>query len=647
LEKAYASLQARDYDAAISAFRQAAEEAPSRASIRKDLAYALLKIGENEAARDEFAEAVKLDPADHHVALEYAFLCHETGREAVARRVFDRVRKTGDPASRTTAEQAFGNIDRPLAEGIARWKKALEVDPGNFSAHRELARLADQRDEWALASEHYQQAWKLRPDQRSLLLELGRVWEEVGQTERSRAALLAASRGAEPRAAEEARALLPSRYPYVYEFEQALELDPGNVELRREFAYLLLEMGGRTEAERQFSIISEQAPEDLLSAAQLGFLRLSRKDYEGAMPLLRQVLESADDELADRVRTALSLPQTLRRRPETPRSKVSTEAKVLAERSLEAGYLKDAMKYLRIAHETDPVDFSVMLNLGRTHNILKQDEQAVRWFDLARRSPDPEVAEEAERAYKNLRPAFARFRTTFWIMPFYSSRWRDFFGYAQFRTEVRLGKLPFRPYVSVRFTGDARRTIGSVAPEYLSESSFVFGVGVRTPNWNGFTAWAEAGSDVSYLDREDRSGRMAPDYRGGVAFGKGYGDFLGGEAPGAFLSTYNDGVFMSRFDNTFLASTRNRFGYTAPVAEALGGLQTQFYWNGNVTLDTKRQPWANFVETGPGLRFRWKSMPSSLVFSIDLLRGAYVIGDNPRGRDYYDIRAGFWYAITR
>ena len=48
------------------------------------------------------------------------------------------------------------------------------------------------------------------------------------------------------------------------------------------------------------------------------------------------------------------MPKALRKRPETPRSQTSNEAKTLADSSLEAGYLKDAVKYLRIAHENDP-----------------------------------------------------------------------------------------------------------------------------------------------------------------------------------------------------------------------------------------------------------------------------------------------------
>jgi hypothetical protein len=152
---------------------------------------------------------------------------------------------------------------------------------------------------------------------------------------------------------------------------------------------------------------------------------------------------------------------------------------------------------------------------------------------------------------------------------------------------------------------------------------------------------------VSYLNRQDRSGRMAPDYRGGVSYGKGFGAALGGEVPGAFFDTYEDGVFMSRFGNTFLVAARNRFGYTPPPVKALGGLRTQLYCSGNATFDARQQAWANFVEIGPGLRFRWKSMPKSLIFSVELLRGEYLIMGGPSWRGYYDLRAGFWYAITR
>jgi len=158
LDKAYSALKTPDYGQAVDGFQKALAAAPDRPAIHKDLAYTLLKIGETEAARDHFAEAMRLDPSDTHVAMEYAFLCYETHEQLTARRVFDRLAKTGDP----TAKEAFENIDKPLREGIARWSETVRIDPKNFSAHEELARLAEQRDDLDLAREQYQIARQLK-----------------------------------------------------------------------------------------------------------------------------------------------------------------------------------------------------------------------------------------------------------------------------------------------------------------------------------------------------------------------------------------------------------------------------------------------------------------------------------------------------
>ena len=653
LSKAYEYLRAKDYDNAIAFFEKAIAAAPTRPSIRKDLAYTLLKVGEAEAARDQFGEAMRLDHNDTHVALEYAFLCYETKKQAEARRIFDRIRKTGDPTSAATAEQAFENIDIPLRTGIERWTRALELNPGNFSAHDELAELAEQRDELPLAAEHYLAAWRLLPDRKSVLLDLGRVLKSEKKIEEANAALLAASRGGEPRAAEAARELLPHRYPYVYEFRKALDLDGANIELRRELAYLLLSMNKTEESEREFKIITDRAPDDLLSAAQLGFLYLARNDRAAAMPLLERVLKGSDPELANRVRAALQLPQTPSGEPHSANRMATqpadtptgpAEAKVMAERSFKAGFLKDAVKYLTIAHEADPLDFAVMLQLGYAYNMLHDDAQAIRWFALARDSDDAKISRDAARAFNNLRPGLAIMRTTTWLFPFYSTRWHDMFGYGQIKTEFKIGKLPFRPYLSTRIVGDTRQTTGGALPQYLSESSFIFGVGIATRYWHGVMGWAEAGEAVSYLGRHPGVGFAMPDYRGGVSFARGWGHSIRSEKPGLFFETNADGVFVSRFANDFLTYSQNRAGFTP---RRIAGLQTQVFINANFTMDDKRQGWANFVEVGPGIRFRWPWMPPSLMFSLNVMHGAYTIPQyGVRKPDFNDIRAGFWYAFT-
>jgi Flp pilus assembly protein TadD len=637
VERAYEALRARDYDAAIEFFRQAIEAAPADVRLRQDLGYTLLKTGETEAARDQFAEAVRLEPTTERIALEYAFLCDETKRPAEARRTFERIRKSGSSDARAVAEQAFQNIDQPLARGIARWSAVVAQSPRDFSAHLELARLAETRDEPDLASEHYQAAWRLRPGERQLLLDLGRVWQDMGKTEEARAAFVAASRGSPPRAAEQARELLPRRYPYASEFRRAIELDPTNTELRREFAFLLLELKQTNEAERELRALVEMAPSDMLATTQLGFLLLARRDREGAIVYLDRVLKSGDPELAARVRAALEAAPALRQRSAAPAQ--TPGPREMGERSYSKGYMKDAARYLEAAHEADPADYSVMLKLAWTYNALRQDETALRWFDQARHSPDPSISAEADRAYHNLRPGFARWRFTAWALPLYSSRWHDMFSYGQVKAEYRLGNLPFRPYLSLRFIGDTRGAVGVVQPMYLSESSFLLALGVATRYWHGLMAWAEAGSAIRYTGSAQR-GLMVPDYRGGVSYGRGKGHLLGSEAPGWFAETHEDGVFVSRLGNDFLFYTQNQIGYTVPP---FAGLRAQFYWNANLTLDVQRQGWANFVELGPGLRFRWAALPPALVFSVNALRGSYLRTDKP----FNDLRVGFWYALTR
>ena len=129
----------------------------------------------------------------------------------------------------------------------------------------------------------------------------------------------------------------------------------------------------KPEAEKEFAEVVKAAPDDLLSTAQLGFLKLARQDTTAALALLDIVLKGDDDDLADRVRTALKMPKTLRRRPETPRAEVKVEAKILAEKSYEKGYMTDALKYLTIAHESDH-----SVELSCTHMAFGVSRRAAR-----------------------------------------------------------------------------------------------------------------------------------------------------------------------------------------------------------------------------------------------------------------------------
>jgi hypothetical protein len=302
----------------------------------------------------------------------------------------------------------------------------------------------------------------------------------------------------------------------------------------------------------------------------------------------------------------------------------------MAERSMQAGYMKDALKYLQIAHEADPGDFGVMLKLAWTFNILHDDVLAMRWFDLARRSPDPRVAAEATQAWRSLHESLQVFRTTLWLYPMFSTRWNALFAYGQVKTELRKNRF-VQPYVSLRFVGDSHLSVSGGSPESLSESSFILAGGVRTAAWHRVTGWFEAGSAVGYS-----TGHMLPDYRGGLS---GQWQKVP-ESSGWFIDTSVDGLYISRFNKDCLLYSQSRVGYAV-------SRHAQFYWNVDGTVDAKRQYWANFGETGPGLRLSSPRLPKSMWFSVNLLRGAYLINaDNPRRPNFTDLRVGVWYAFS-
>jgi hypothetical protein len=241
-----------------------------------------------------------------------------------------------------------------------------------------------------------------------------------------------------------------------------------------------------------------------------------------------------------------------------------------------------------------------------------------------------------------------RFRTTLWVSPIFSTRWHDLFTYAQAKAKARLWAFPLRPYISLRLTGDARGSVQTAfGPQYLSDRSAILAGGLATAPWRGVLGWFEAGEAAFFRQTPGNQAKLKPDFRGGVSFGKGFGHLLSSGSHGSFAETNDDGVFVSHFGNDSLLYSQNRVGYTLRSAEGLGGFHIQVLWNANLTVDAQGQYWANFAETGPGVRFRVESIPASLLFSVSYLRGAYLVNEgNPRRPNYNELRVGVWYAFT-
>jgi tetratricopeptide (TPR) repeat protein len=630
--QAYAALGKQDYDTAIALFRAGLVKESGAAAVHKDLAYTLLKAGENTDARDEFEQALKLNPRDETAALEFAFLAFETQKPIEARRTFDRLRKTGSPATRATAEQAFQNIDGPLRDGIARWKQALErSDKPNdltmFSAHWELAQLAELRDELPLAAAQFEICRSLKPQLSELLLILGRVWQQVNRVEEATAAWLAASRSSDSRTAEQALEKLGQRYPYPYEFVNALKLDPRNTALLKELGYLYLAMHQQPQAIEQFERALEVNPKDAAAREQLNALRGLSSSGLKTRPAVGPV----------GIAVSGAAP--------------AVDARTMGRKSLALGYSRDAVKYLLLAHEQDPDDADIMLKLGYAYNLAKDDKEAMKWFSRARGTDDEQIRAQAAKAYHALNGDPVA-QTTIWALPMYSTRWHDLFSYSQIKRTIPLPWLGsankwFSFYVSMRFLGDVKSSLDvhAESPLYLSESSFIFGGGLASKTWHHLTGWVEAGESVNYLPGRTDEGMATPDYRGGLNFAKGFGSLLGSPRSGLFYENTADAIYVSRFDKDWMFYWQQRAGRTFAFGE---GNSFQALWNANLVRDVKQQYWANTVEIGPGIKLHTSWMPRGLYFATDFLRGVYLTPYYwPKRPNYNDIRISFWYAVTK
>lgn len=609
LTAAYQALQLGQLTAARAAFEEALSAGAIPDSARLDYAYLLLRMGETEEGRDQFKEVLNRRPQQDRLTLEYAFLAYETGRRAEAFELFLRLSQSEDAAIRKTASDTFQRLDAGLQAAIARWREAAERTPLSYSVHEELARHLEDRNDWVGAAEAYRKAFGLKPDKRRMLLDIARVEGEALRPDLRHAALIAASRGEPPMVAEEARELLPNRYPYVYEFELAISMDPLNVPLRRELGFLLLKMGRERDAIPVFESVLKLAPNDALATAQLAFLR-ARKP----------VVESQE----------------------------LTAVRELANQSFEKGYLQDAVRYLQQLHEANPEDHATTLRLGWAYNMIKDDSTALRYFELARQATDARVAAEADQAWRNLRPSLRPVRTTAWVLPFYSSRWREVFAYGQAKAEFRVPGWGVRPYVSLRFIGDLGASggrilgpAGQASPGALSESAVVSAVGLATPRKHRVMAWAEAGGSWQYFAQRNGTARIRSDYRGGVNYFRGFGAANLGKEGGWFSASTLDAVYLSRFDHNTLFYAQNRAGYHLPSRPV------QIYLNLNFTTDARRMDWANYWEVGPGIRWRAPGLPAGLYLFADAIYGRHFLkGDGLRTRRFTDLRTGIWYAFT-
>jgi tetratricopeptide (TPR) repeat protein len=599
LNRAYEQLRLKQYDEAVAGFRRGLELDPSHVSVFKDLGYTLQKMGETEQAVEAFEAYHAAVPGDYQTIMELAYLYAQVQKEDRALDFFRLAMRSPDPAQAALAHEGFDNVERPILGEIERWSGAIQTgnrrqDAANFDARESLAAAYVRHGDAALAIEQYVWLRKNAPSRYRHLITLAELHGKLGHADIARAYALLALRAPDARVSVQGRALFGERYPYGPEFEKALELEPWQTELRKEVAYLYLQMGMRDRAIAHFERLS-----DAQSVAQLAMLR-----------------------------PALATPPP----PPPPIAGDSVQHhKELGYASIAKSFLDDAVREFKEVHRLDPGDDQAVLQLGYLYNMLKQDPTAIGWFKRARASRDQKVAEQAKQALHNLEKPL--FTTTIWALPLISSRFSTAFGYGQIKSELNIAGLKrVRPYLSMRFEGDSRSRTGGTNPEVLSADGGVAAAGAIATLTNHVWLWGEAGNALSAVTAPSH-----PDYRGGLGYAQVWGAGLFGDSTGRFLDTTFDAVYFSRLSNDVIAYSQTKTGYQLP---ALGGLHHQVFLASNVVTDRDRSVFNNFVEFGPGYRFGWKRFPHTYAY-VAWLHGVYTL---PGKSNYNDLRLVIWWA---
>ena len=377
---------------------------------------------------------------------------------------------------------------------------------------------------------------------------------------------------------------------------------------------------------------------------QIGYWYFDQKDLAKAKQWFQSATECPDSGQSASARKAVL---------EVARAQAA-QYKAAGFRRKDAGDIHGAIAEFERVLSVDPTDYNAMLQIGYWYFDTHEYKQSDKWFRMAALSPNPGEASTAKKALANLTPLLRPYFFNTYMNPFYDSRFGDFILYGQTKIGLKLGHSAWRvePYLSLRVGVDTRTT-GGALPRIFSDDAIIPAVGVQihpfTPYVNVF---AEAGTAVSILSQPpaDR-GRAQPDYRGGVAYFRGWGTNLlsdqtkphGFLIKSGFREVYFDTEYYSRFGKDVIGYLQYREGFSTP---SLGPFRTQVFAFGNLAKDSRSDYYNNVVELGPGLRtalrrYPWLSLYAEFAHGVYLTEGHRA--RNSGAPNFNDVRVFFVY----
>ena len=350
------------------------------------------------------------------------------------------------------------------------------------------------------------------------------------------------------------------------------------------------------------------------------------------MPILKNVLAHGRPRDRQSVRMALHMPLVLEDRTAEGAAD-ELDPRILGERSYDAGFMKDALRYYTLARQANPVDASIALKLGWTNNLLHDDRDGaplVRHRAPQRRSrrspPKPPRLDQSSPRHPNC------FRTTVWLYPLYSSRWSDLFGYGQVKTEMRVEEsCPSVPTRRCGCTAMSGAYSGGVKPQSLFRKR----IHPRPRSRHQPVA-----------RRHRRGSRPAPPSAISTAITGATIEaaFLIAKTRGASLAAEHDGLVSrnhrrQRLHQPLRSRSDQLLAEQIRLHDGAWAVQTQSFWNNNMTFDCEAavlgelsaRPVRDFASICP-------HMPPAMNVTVSAVRGVYLRNQgNPRPSQFYTI----------
>jgi tetratricopeptide (TPR) repeat protein len=318
------------YEAAAQAFGKAIEADPQDYFAHFNLALAYAFLHKDAEGIAEYRKTLELKPALYEAELNLGIMLMKQKEPAEAVPLFEDA--AGQKPDRF--QPRFSLAEAQLQSGAPdkaeeNYRQALRLDPQSAAAEAGLAHALARQEKLADAAPHFQQAAKLDPRYRSLLLELGELYENHQQPaeaitiyrefpdnaaaqqhlgrlmleNKQYADALPQLEAAYQRDASQSnRTALAAAYVFTGDLVKALPLlseavaaAPADYELRMMYARALRDNKKFAESATQFYEAAKLKPNEPKTWSQLGGMLYMTNDYPRALAAFDKARELGED----------------------------------------------------------------------------------------------------------------------------------------------------------------------------------------------------------------------------------------------------------------------------------------------------------------------------------------------------------------